>query len=145
MPAAARCCIFMPLSAAKVSSICPSKKLYPEFALDVGSAFTKPGLQLLSFFNGNLSGKTQHEAADALYAAAERHLAGHKIRNDYTDGDPDWESDFAILKETACAACLKENGFQDSEQTLRYLESEAGKKAICNLHVDGICNYIQQL
>lgn len=83
--------------------------------------------------------------ADALYAAAERHLAGHKIRKDYSDGDPDWESDFAILKKTACAACMTENGFQDSEQSLRYLESEAGKVAICNLHVEGICNYISNL
>lgn len=83
--------------------------------------------------------------ADALYAAAERHLEGHKIRKDYSDGDPDFESGFYILKHTACAACLTENGFQDSALSLRYLESDEGKAAICNLHVEGICNYISQL
>ena len=83
--------------------------------------------------------------ADALYAAAERHLAGHKIRKDYSDGDPDMESGFYILQHTACAACLTENGFQDSALSLRYLESDEGKAAICNLHVEGICNYISNL
>lgn len=83
--------------------------------------------------------------ADALYDAAERHLEGHKIRKDYSDGDPDFESGFYILENTDCAACLTENGFQDSALSLRYLESDEGKAAICNLHVEGICNYISQL
>ncbi len=81
--------------------------------------------------------------ADALYAAAELHLPGHKIRKDYSDGDPDIESDFYVLRHTLCAACLSENGFQDSELSLRFLESDEGKRAIVALHVDGIVNYIR--
>lgn len=83
--------------------------------------------------------------ADCLYFAAERHLKGHRIRKDYTDGDPDLEADFFLLKHTACASVLSENGFMDSEVSLRYLESDEGKVAICNLHVEGICNYIEIL
>ena len=83
--------------------------------------------------------------ADCLYFAAERHLKGHHIRKDYSDGDPDLEADFYILKYTACASVLSENGFMDSEVSLRYLESDEGKAAICNLHVEGICNYVEQL
>lgn len=83
--------------------------------------------------------------ADSLYAAAERHLEGHRIRKDYTDGDPDLEADFYLLRHTACAAALTENGFMDSALSLRYLESDEGKVAICNLHVEGISNYIEQL
>ena len=80
--------------------------------------------------------------ADALYAAAELHLPGHKIRKDYSDGDPDIESDFYVLRHTLCAACLSENGFQDCELSLRFLESDEGKRAIVGLHVDGIISYI---
>lgn len=81
--------------------------------------------------------------ADALYLAAEHHLAGHYIRKDYSDGDPDFEAGFYLLRHTKCAACLTENGFQDSELSLRYLESDEGKIAICNLHVDGIVIFIE--
>ncbi len=80
--------------------------------------------------------------ADALYAAAEIHLPGHRIRKDYTDGDPDIESDFYLLVHTLCPACLSENGFQDCEQSLRFLESEEGKRAIVALHVEGIISYL---
>ena len=40
--------------------------------------------------------------ADSLYVAAERLLPGMKIRKDMTDGDPDKESGFYILKHTKC-------------------------------------------
>lgn len=89
-------------------------------------------------------GKTAGDRlADSLYSAAERYLPGHRIQRDYTDGDPDIEADFALLKRTACAACLTENGYQDCEESLRYLESNEGKIAICNLHVDGIVKYLR--
>ena len=61
---------------------------------------------------------------------------------DYSDGDSDQEEDFAILKNTACAAVLSENGFQDCEESLRFLESDYGKEAIIGLHVDGILDFI---
>jgi N-acetylmuramoyl-L-alanine amidase len=61
---------------------------------------------------------------------------------DYSDGDPDIESDFAILKKTACPAVLTENGFQDCEESLQFLESNEGKEAIIGLHVDGILDFI---
>lgn len=83
--------------------------------------------------------------ADALYTAARHHLEGHVIRTDYRDSDPDWEADFYLLKHSACAAALTENGFMDSALSLRYLESDEGKLAICNLHIDGILLYLNNL
>ena len=88
---------------------------------------------------------TGDKLADAQYAAAERQLDGHNIRKDFSDGDADLESDFYLLKHTHCAAVLSENGFMDSALSLRYLESDEGKIAICNLHVEGIINYVEQL
>ena len=80
--------------------------------------------------------------AACLYKAAQKHLPGHRLRTDYSDGDPDFEKPFYILKHTYCAAVLTENGFMDSEVSLKFLESEEGKKAIVALHVEGIIDYV---
>ena len=82
------------------------------------------------------------ELATCLYKAAKKHLPGHRLRTDNTDGDPDFEAPFYILRYTYCAAVLTENGFMDNVLSLRFLESEEGKKAIIALHVDGIIDYI---
>ena len=80
--------------------------------------------------------------ADCLYKQAGLWLPGHRLRMDYSDGDPDIESDFAILKKTACPAVLTENGFQDCEESLQFMESKEGKEDIIGLHVDGILDFI---
>ena len=94
------------------------------------SCYTCPGLT-----------KSDH-LATALYRAAEKYLPGHKLRTDYSDGDPDKEASFYLLKYTRCAVALTENGFQDSKESLAFLESPEGKKAIVRLHVAGILNYL---
>lgn len=77
-----------------------------------------------------------------LYEAAEKHLAGHKLRMDESDGDPDIEQPFYILKHTYCAAVLTENLFMDNREDCAFLLSDAGRKAIIGLHVDGIVAYL---
>ena len=81
--------------------------------------------------------------ADFLCQAAARILPGHKMRFDYSDGDPDQEADFAILRRTACPACLTENGFMDCLESLEFLLSDEGKAAIVQLHVEGIIDYVR--
>lgn len=61
-----------------------------------------------------------------------------------SDGHPDIEQPFYILKHTYCAAMLSENGFMYCEFSLAYLESDAGKKAITALHVDGIIDFVEK-
>lgn len=80
--------------------------------------------------------------ADNLYQAAQLCLLGHKIRRDYSDGNPDWESDFTILKNTLCAAALTENLFYDNPDDIAFLESALGRQAIIDLHVQGIIRYL---
>ncbi len=80
--------------------------------------------------------------ATCLYEAAPLFLPGQKIRKDYSDGDPDWESDFTILKNTLCASALSENLFHDNPQDLAFLESAPGRQAIIDLHIQGIIRYI---
>lgn len=76
------------------------------------------------------------------YEAAKLHLPGQNLRTDYTDGDPDLEADFYILRHTQPASVLMENFFMDSRRDCQFLLSDEGKQAIVDLHVDGICRYM---
>lgn len=80
--------------------------------------------------------------ADCLYAAAEQHLPGMEMRKDMSDGYADKESGFYILKQTKCPAVLTENLFQDNKEDVDFLLSEEGKRAIVDLHVQGITDYL---
>ena len=59
-----------------------------------------------------------------------------------TDGDPDKEESFYILKHTVCPAVLTENLFQDNKEDVAFLLSPEGKKVIADIHVKGICKYL---
>ncbi len=81
--------------------------------------------------------------ANHLCQAALQNLPGHRMRFDYTDGDADQEAAFYILRHTACAAALTENGFMDCHRSCDFLLSDEGKAAIVKLHVDGILSYVR--
>ena len=90
-------------------------------------------------------GQTESDRlADCLYKAAEQILKNQVIRTDYArDGDPDWEENFYILRKTPCAAVLSENYFMDNKSDLEYLQSQAGKQAIIDSHIEGIIEYLE--
>ena len=88
-------------------------------------------------------GDTKADAlATCLYEAVKLHLPGQRLRTDYTDGDPDLEADFYILRRTLPPAVLVENFFMDSKPDYRFLLSADGQAAIVNLHIDGIIRYL---
>ena len=88
-------------------------------------------------------GQTAGDAlANHLCQAALQNLPGHRMRFDYTDGDADQEAVFYILRHTACASCLTENGFMDCVRSCDFLLSDEGKQAIVDLHVQGINEYV---
>ena len=88
-------------------------------------------------------GKTMADAlATCLYEAAHAQLPGQRIRKDTTDGDPDLEQDFYILRHTSCPAVLTENLFMDNREDVAFLESAEGSQSIANLHVEGIRHYL---
>lgn len=60
------------------------------------------------------------------------------MRGDFEDGNPDRDSSFAIIRDTACPAVLTENLFMNNEKDCRFLMSPEGEKAIINLHVKSI-------
>ena len=90
-------------------------------------------------------GETKADAlATRLYEAAKTWLPDMHLRCDHTDGDPDIEKDFYIIRHTNCPAVLTENLFMDNRQDVAFLESEEGARAIVNLHVDGILQHLSR-
>ena len=83
--------------------------------------------------------------AESFYEAAKKNFPGRRIRTDYSDGDPDWEENFYILRHSLCPAILTENFFMDNRSDLEYLQSRAGKQAIVDTHVEGIVEWMESL
>ena len=82
--------------------------------------------------------------AEELYKAASYNIPGVKLRKDLNDGDSDKENNFTVIYKSKCPAVLTENLFMDNEDECKYLLSKEGKKAIIDLHVDGIISYISK-
>lgn len=66
------------------------------------------------------------------------------MRSDFSDGDPDYESRLYVCTQTKCPAALTENLFQDNKADVDFLLSTEGKRAIVDLHVNGIIEYIRK-
>lgn len=64
------------------------------------------------------------------------------LRTDNTDGDPDIEKDFYIIRHTSCPAVQTENLFMDNREDVAFLGLEEGSRAIVNLHVEGIHHFL---
>ena len=91
-------------------------------------------------------GKTAADVlATCIFEAAKKYLPDMQMRTDNSDGDPDFEEAFYILRHSLCPAVLSENGFMTNEQECRWLQTRAAKQAIVDLHVEGITEYIQSL
>lgn len=81
------------------------------------------------------------ELATLLYMEAAKNFTGQTIRKDSSDGDPDWEAGFYMLRKTKCPAVLTENFFMDNEQDLAYLTSEEGRDAVIRTHVAALTKW----
>lgn len=86
-------------------------------------------------------GTTKSDALATIFweeAKAEFAPDGWKMRSDMSDGDPDKESDFWILRKVSCPAVLTENFFMDTEKDCRLIMSEAGRARIAAVHIRAI-------
>lgn len=66
------------------------------------------------------------------------------VRADYSDGDPDLEANFYVIRHTACPSVLSENMFQDTKADVEWLLSDEGFNAIVDIHVNGILKWIEK-
>ena len=91
-------------------------------------------------------GQTESDRlATCLYDAAIKNFPDKRIRTDFSDADSDWEEGFYILKKSLCSAVLTENFFMDKLSDRDYLQSEVGKQAIVDTHIEGIAEYLSWL
>ena len=60
-----------------------------------------------------------------------------KIRK-YSAKKYSWEENFTVLVKTNCAAILTENMFYDNKDDLKFLQSDEGREAIAQIHIDAI-------
>ena len=81
--------------------------------------------------------RTKSDAvATVLYKHAKK--ARFKIRPDYSDGDPDKEANFYILRYTSCPAVLIENFFMTNKKDYNFLMSEKGQNKIARVIFNAI-------
>lgn len=66
------------------------------------------------------------------------------VRADNSDGDPDLESNFYVIKHSACPSVLTENMFQDTKADVDWLTSQEGFDTIVDIHVKGILKWINK-
>lgn len=85
--------------------------------------------------------------AECLYQAAESILIplGQKTRRDKSDGDNDYEANFAMCRIPTCPAVLTENMFQDCIKEVEFLLTEEGKNAIVEIHRKGIEDFCKMM
>lgn len=54
-----------------------------------------------------------------------------------------WEQNLAMCRDTNCPAVLTENFFQDNKEDVDFLLSGEGKKAVAQIHIEGIAAYLK--
>lgn len=85
--------------------------------------------------------------AQCLYDAAQVVLPplGQKSRHDRSDGDDDYEDNFAMCRIPNCPAVLTENMFQDCIKEVQFLVTEEGRNAIVEIHRQGILKFVEKM
>lgn len=78
------------------------------------------------------------EYSRIFYKHAENILKNISIRKGGPDNDPDYDSNFAILRDVASPAILTENLFMTNFKDCVYLNSLEGFNNIIKLHIDAI-------
>ena len=91
-------------------------------------------------------GRTKSDdIATVFWEEMKTEFPNDKMRMDTSDGDVDWEANFAMLYNTKCPAILTENFFQDNKEDCKLLKSEAGRIKIANAHVRAIKKVLMKL
>lgn len=63
---------------------------------------------------------------------------GRRVRKDLSDGDGDYEADFAVIKKTICPSVLIENFFYDTLEEMEWLLTDEGLDTCVNIIVNTI-------
>ena len=87
-------------------------------------------------------GETESDKIATIFCEQyKKDLPDFPLRVDRADGDPDKESNFYILRKTACPAILTENLFMDNKEECKFLLSKEGVAQIAAIHAQAIAKY----
>lgn len=101
------------------------------------NGFTKESAHGYSIYTSK--GETRSDAfADVFYKNMSTYFPGHKARKDFTDGDPDKEANFYVIKKTNCPAVLIENFFMTNYRECKLLMDVSFVNRIVDCHVSSI-------
>lgn len=90
-------------------------------------------------------GKTKSdELAEDLYQEALKKWGKSRVRQDMSDGDHDYESNFYVIRNTICPAVLVENFFMDNKEDYEYLLTPNSIYECAEVIVNGILKYINK-
>lgn len=91
-------------------------------------------------------GETDSDRIASILVEEFKKEFGHEfpLRSDYSDGDPDKEEQFYILKHTVCPAVLTENFFMDNAKDVSLMITEEGKDRIAKFHFEAIKRIIYE-
>lgn len=82
--------------------------------------------------------------AKVIWETAKEKLGSKaSMRGDWTDKDPDFDSNFAMLRDTVCPSVLTENLFMTNLKDCVYLNSEEGFNTIVDIHVEAVQKIIK--
>lgn len=91
-------------------------------------------------------GKTKSDdIATYVWNEMKKEFPDRKMRLDTSDGDVDWEANFAMLYNTKCPAILTENFFMDNKEDCELIMSNAGRQKIADAHVRAIKKILTEL
>lgn len=76
--------------------------------------------------------------ATVIFNGIKAAFPGMKMRADESDGDPDKEAGFYILKNTRCPAVLVENLFMDNYADCRFLFQEDFRNRLADAYVEAM-------
>ena len=99
-----------------------------------GNAGGGTGLEIYTSEGETLSDKYGQIIAEQLIEM----FPDEKFRQDTSDGDLDKESNFYVLRKTACPAVLTENFFFDRMKDAILMDSEKGQMAIAQAHMNAV-------
>lgn len=83
--------------------------------------------------------------AKLLYDEAKKEFTDLSVRADMSDGDPDYESDFYVLRKTKCPAVLIENFFMDNKDDLAFLLTDESHERCADVVVRALKVYEKSL
>ena len=92
----------------------------------------------ISFFTSKSKTKSDEYATILFNEAKKEFESEFKLRTDMSDGDPDWEENFCILKNTKCPAVLSENFFMDNREECEFLLTDKAIERIALVHFRAI-------